>query len=74
MVGEVEVVLCYHVIVVALMPVLNVHTEDVTIITNILLIQLKNHELVSNKLIDYLSLDKQKKLDAIFCADNQEIG
>ncbi len=40
MVGEVVVVLCYHIIV--LMRVLNVHIEDVTITTLILLIQPQN--------------------------------
>ncbi len=49
------------------MRVLNVHIEDITITTHILLIQPKScHKLVNIKLTDYLSSDNQKKLDAIF--------
>ncbi len=72
-VGEVEVAICSHII--ALMWVLSVRIEDVTITTYILLIQPKIYlKSVIKKLTDYLSLDNQKKSVAIFCSADLEIG
>ncbi len=69
MVREVEVALSWH--IVSLMRVLNVHIEDVTVTTRVLLILLKiYHKSVNKKLTNYLISNNQEKSDAIFCLDN----
>ncbi len=57
------------------MQILNVHIEDVTIITHILLsLPTIYHELVDKKLSDYLNSNFQGKSDVIFFSYNHKIG